>query len=250
MDTKEQDCDEPATLSTPRVQPPPLPQPPLRAHLRKNMRALGFESDRYKRRARERSKMQSEQFKNSGSCQAPCSADNDSANAIQLSDVSATVIPSGDAQSDIETRHTRDRQKLSEDDQPLGLVNSCNTCFICFRLRSQDYAVRVKVAWPHRQEMTRQRVTESGRVRFNIVEVAQGTAEEVMQAMNDALYTHVGSWKKWLWCFEIKTAEEVEFWFDDVLCNDRILINVIRLDSHTIETAAQTVIDSGPSEGV
>jgi hypothetical protein len=92
-----------------------------------------------------------------------------------------------------------------------------NSCFLCLRSGTHRYAVVVNFAWPGipidgiKIKKTKKLDKDTVQVSFeDITFKKQGTQAQVMQAIQDAIYQQSGTWKRWLWCYEILTAEEVK----------------------------------------
>ena len=93
-----------------------------------------------------------------------------------------------------------------------------NSCFLCLRSGAHQYAVVIDLAWPGRPIEPKWKKKKSKVSTMNTVEISfksidymtEGTQAEVMQAIQDAVYQQSGRWKRWLWCYEIRTAEEVK----------------------------------------
>ena len=173
--------------------------------------------------------------------------------------------------SPVNARVKRKQIGCNDDDEVEGNYNSC---FLCFQSDGIQYTVVVKFAWPGRYVVKRYRKAEAkGRAksemkttlsqRATYVFKDEGTQAEVMQAIQDALYHQRGIWKRWLWCYEILSAEEIKvshtivrkpvvdkrdkFHFDDVGECGRAPIRVTRLEADVIREEAQARIDNKPS---
>jgi hypothetical protein len=92
-----------------------------------------------------------------------------------------------------------------------------NSCFLCLKSGTHRYAVVVNFAWPGIpiKKITRRKTKrldkETEQISFeDITFKKQGTQIQVMQAIQDAMYQQSGTWKRWLWCYEIRTAEEIK----------------------------------------
>lgn len=96
-------------------------------------------------------------------------------------------------------------------------VPHTNSCFLCLQNGGRQYTVLVKFAWPGRPIFRKGKSLgrKSKKSTMNAAEIPsefrqEGTQAQVMQAIQDAIYQHSGSWKRWLWCYEIRTAEEIK----------------------------------------
>lgn len=118
-----------------------------------------------------------------------------------------------------------------------------NYCFLCFRKGTKDYTIKVFFAWPIRNAVkveetrlkssaTRPRgSTEGGEavesrgltgqaytmkprpnsfLECETSSADEGSQAEVMQAVQDALYQQQGWWKRWLWGYGIRSAQEIK----------------------------------------
>lgn len=95
-----------------------------------------------------------------------------------------------------------------------------NSCFLCLQNGGRKYTVLVKFAWPGRPILRKGKSVgrKSKKSTMNTAEIPfttkefrrEGTQTQVMQAIQDAIYQHSGSWKRWLWCYEIRTADEIK----------------------------------------
>ena len=118
------------------------------------------------------------------------------------------------------------KSKATDDSTCKDHGESClgNSCFLCLRSGTHEYAVVVNFAWPgvpiKKKTIRRTKRLKSGGERISFDDVTfrkQGTQPQAMQAIQDAIYQQAGTWKRWLWCYEIRTAEEVKVSL--VLCN-------------------------------
>lgn len=91
-----------------------------------------------------------------------------------------------------------------------------NSCFLCLRSGTVQYAVMINFAWPGipiKKIPIRKLKVSKVKTVISFEDMTfkeQGTQVEVMQAIQDAIYQQSGKWKRWLWCYEIRTAEEVK----------------------------------------
>ena len=98
-------------------------------------------------------------------------------------------------------------------------ISKANLCFLYLHYGDHDHTILVKFAWPGRlilkknkgvREKTKKvpRMIESS----SVTEVFQqeGTEVEAIQAIQDAIYEQSGRWKRWLWCYDIRAAEEIK----------------------------------------
>jgi hypothetical protein len=95
---------------------------------------------------------------------------------------------------------------------PGDRATNTNSCFVCFQSGGHDYAVQIHFVWPGRW------VYRKGLDEIDDLTMIwpffqfEGSEVEVMQAIQDAIYKEKGRWKRWLWCYEIRSAEEVKVW--------------------------------------
>jgi len=137
-------------------------------------------------------------------------------------------LPQGSS-SHLQTRTEKPTGSKATDDSTCKTHGeSClgNSCFLCLRSGTHEYAVVVNFAWPgvpiEKKSIIRTKRFKSGDKRISFDDVTfkkQGTQPRVMQAIQDAIYQQAGTWKRWLWCYEIRTAEEVKVSL--VLCNEQ-----------------------------
>ena len=98
-------------------------------------------------------------------------------------------------------------------------ISKTNSCFLCLQDGDHDYAVSVKFSWPGRsifenKKGVRRKIRKASRVTEppSITEsfVREGTEVQAIQAIQDAIFKQSGRWKRWLWCYEIRAAEEIK----------------------------------------
>lgn len=92
-----------------------------------------------------------------------------------------------------------------------------NSCFLCLQSESHLYTVVVDFTWPGKpipkipKRRSKASTIDTVKKSSTINEFQkEGTQAQVMQALQDAIYEQSGRWKRWLWCYEICTAEEVK----------------------------------------
>lgn len=130
-----------------------------------------------------------------------------------------------------------------------------NCCFLCFKKNGQTYTTFVQFDWPGKW------IDEEDIRKFE----EEGSETKVMQAIKDELYRQQGTWKRWLWSYEILTAEEVkvsdnstnnlesivsvtdrykQFRFDDIGENGRAQVQITRLRADDILKQALQTLDN------
>lgn len=87
-----------------------------------------------------------------------------------------------------------------------------NSCFVCFRSGGHHYAVQIHFAWPGRWIYKKGLDEKVDLTTMWPAFKLEGSEVEVMQAIQDAVYKQKGRWKRWLWCYEVCSAEEVKVW--------------------------------------
>ena len=85
-----------------------------------------------------------------------------------------------------------------------------NSCFVCFKSGEHHYAVQIHLAWPGRWVYRKDLGGKDDLVKIWPEFEFEGSEVEVMQAIKDAIYKQKGRWKRWLWCYEVRSAEEVK----------------------------------------
>lgn len=95
-----------------------------------------------------------------------------------------------------------------------------NSCFLCLQDGANRYAVMVKFAWPGK--MVTQKIKGTRRKAKGSTDTvitfkkeiealkSDGSQAQVMEAIQNTVYQQAGRWKRWLWCYEIRSAEEVK----------------------------------------
>lgn len=82
-------------------------------------------------------------------------------------------------------------------------------CFLCFEKGPLQYAVVVELQGPIIDQKSKKRAINAEPSSRNQKSIDPGAFEiQAMQAIKDAVYQHHGKWKRLLWGFEIRTAEE------------------------------------------
>lgn len=98
-------------------------------------------------------------------------------------------------------------------------ISRTNSCFLCLQDGDHDYAVLVRFTWPGRlilkeNKGVRRKTKKVSKMiePSSITEVFRqdGTEVEAIQAIQDAIYEQSGRWKRWLWCYEVRAAEEIK----------------------------------------
>ena len=114
---------------------------------------------------------------------------------------------------------TAQMEKLSGSNGPNGAVHPTdsqfalgnNSCFLCLQHGTHQYAIMVRFAWPGKSisKAGRKKSTASTKKPIDISFEKEETQTQVMKAIQNAIYQQSGRWKRWLWCYEIRTAQEV-----------------------------------------
>lgn len=141
-------------------------------------------------------------------------------NRPEILDRSKTHDLAQGSSSHIQARTEKPTGNKATDDPPCKIHGeSClgNSCFLCLRSGTHVYAVVVNFAWPgipiKKKTVEKSKRLKNGEVQITFEDITfrkQGTQPQVMQAIQDAIYQQSGIWKRWLWCYEIRTAEEVK----------------------------------------
>jgi hypothetical protein len=92
-----------------------------------------------------------------------------------------------------------------------------DSCFLCLQRGTHQYTVVVNFTWSERfvskteRKKSKASTTNTGGISVDHNRSGkEETQAQVMKAIQDAIYQQSGRWKRWLWCYEIRTAEEVK----------------------------------------
>lgn len=81
-------------------------------------------------------------------------------------------------------------------------------CLICFDSGGLQRCIVASFPWPKEEDES----ASSAMMRNAAVE-AEDLDVQAMRAIRDAVYRQYGTWKQWLWCYDVSIAEEVNVSF-------------------------------------